>query len=254
MDGQTRINGVVLCITPRVLAIAVHVEISMMNWGYGNPTGNHHEREVLSTVRSIYQWLRTLSIYRLSMVTDPPRRVWRGVCPRWGAAAGGSRCPGTARTARTAPPRHQGEGGDRPLEVRHFNILCSFIHLSTQYSEEALSRYVLRLLYCISKIFIFKDQLEVVFTYKLGCLLRTLCVSTLSCPPCSRWWRCGWWWLCLAMTPTELSTARYSTGHTSIGPVAIYTFKSRYYLSLWQCWLFGVSGSNIAICIASSDW
>ena len=44
MDGQTRINGVVLCITPRVLAIAVHVEISMMNWGYGNPTGITREK------------------------------------------------------------------------------------------------------------------------------------------------------------------------------------------------------------------
>ena len=32
------------CITPRVLAIAIHAEISMMNWGYGNPTGDHHWR------------------------------------------------------------------------------------------------------------------------------------------------------------------------------------------------------------------
>ena len=58
-DGQTRINGVVLYITPRVLATAVHAEISMMNWGYGNPTEITRKREVLSTVRSIYHGLRT---------------------------------------------------------------------------------------------------------------------------------------------------------------------------------------------------
>ena len=32
------------CITPSVLAIAIHTEISVMNWGYENPAGNHHWR------------------------------------------------------------------------------------------------------------------------------------------------------------------------------------------------------------------
>ena len=32
------------CITPSVLAIAIHTEISVMNWGYENPAGDHYWR------------------------------------------------------------------------------------------------------------------------------------------------------------------------------------------------------------------